>query len=121
MADKPVTYSKTVPNGTLPDPAGVTLAAADNAVIAKAMPELTILRYVSTAGAATTLAVKAGDMPPALAAGLGDLTVNVPATGTVFVGPFESGRFLQNDGSLVVTAGAGAAGSITALKVARNT
>lgn len=64
--------------------------------------------------------MKAGDNPPALAAGQGDLAVIV-AFGTVqLIGPFESGRFLQNDGSMMIESTT-TTGTITALRVPRNT
>ena len=69
---------------------------------------------------ALTLTVKAGDHPPALAAGQGDLAVTV-AFGTVqFIGPFESGRFVQSDGSMLIESTT-TTGTITAFKVPRNT
>lgn len=43
-----------------------------------------------------------GVNPPAVREGLGDLEVAVPASGTVYIGPLESARFAQVDGSLSV-------------------
>jgi hypothetical protein len=87
---------------------------------AGAVPELTVLRLVagSTGGNVT---VKAGTQPLAIAAGQGDLVVAVGASATVWIGPFESGRFLQSDGSMLVdVATAYVAGTITAFKVPRH-
>lgn len=122
MARTAVPYSNLVPNGNLAQPAGTALDATNDHVINAAVPELTVLRVTNTDGSAHTVTIKAGDNPPALAAGQGDLTVSVAATtGVQLIGPFESGRFLQNDGTLLVDIEASHAGTITALRVPRNT
>lgn len=122
MATTQIPYAQLVPNGSLAEPAGTALVAApaDNMQIANSFAELTVLRVDNTGGSALTLTVKAGDYPPALAAGQGDLAVSVPASGVAYVGPFESGRFVQSDGSMLVEASA-TTGTITALRIARNT
>lgn len=123
MATTQLSYSNLVPNGNLLQPAGTALVAAptNNMQLAGARPELTVLRVSNTDDdTALTLTVKAGDNPPALAAGQGDLAVTV-AFGTVqFIGPLESGRFLQNDGSMMIESTT-TTGTITALRVPRNT
>uniref|UniRef100_A0AAU1ZZI2 Uncharacterized protein n=1 Tax=Streptomyces sp. NBC_00093 TaxID=2975649 RepID=A0AAU1ZZI2_9ACTN len=123
MATTQLSYSNLVPNGNLLQPAGTALVAAptNNMQLAAARPELTVLRVSNTDDdTALTLTVKAGDNPPALAAGQGDLAVIV-AFGTVqLIGPFESGRFLQNDGSMMIESTT-TTGTITALRVPRNT
>lgn len=123
MARTAVPYSSLLPNADLADPAGTaTNAGVGNGhTIAKALPELTLLRVVagSTGGNVT---IKAGANPPALAAGQGDLVVAVANSATRWIGPFESGRFLQADGSLLVDIATGfVAGTITAFRVPRNT
>lgn len=121
MADTAVPYTNLVANGSVAQAAGTTIVAANTHTIAKAVPERTVLRVTNTNGADATLVVTAGDYPPGVAAGQGGLSVTVPATsGIVFVGPFESGRFLQNDGSMVITTSGSHAGTITAYKVPRN-
>jgi len=55
---------------------------------------------VNASGAAGSLTVKPGTLPLAPASALGPLTVAVGSGQTVWVGPFESGRFEQNDSSL---------------------
>ncbi|MEU9606158.1 hypothetical protein [Streptomyces sp. NPDC048057] len=129
MARTPVAYSNLVPNSNLADPAGTALnpgtnnghvipAAGPNG---KALPELTVLRV--TAGATGgNVTVKAGTYPPAIASGQGDLVVAVANAGTQWIGPFESGRFLQNDGTMLIdVASAVVPGTITAFRVPRNT
>ncbi|MFD9905627.1 hypothetical protein [Streptomyces sp. NPDC059063] len=122
MARTAVPYSNLVPNGNLAQPAGTALDATNDHVINSAVPELTVLRVTNTDGSPHTVTVKAGDNPPALAAGQGDLTVSVAATtGVQLIGPFESGRFLQANGTMEIDIEASHAGTITALRVPRNT
>lgn len=46
--------------------------------------------------------VQHGDNPPAVRESLGDLVVAIAASGVTIVGPLESARFLQDDGTLQV-------------------
>lgn len=118
MARTAVPYSPLVPNSNLADPAGTTLDATNDHVIAAARPEQTVLRVTNTSGADRIVTIKAGDYPPAWAAGLGDLAVTVAATtGVQWIGPFESGRFLQNNGTLEIDVVASHTGTITAFLV----
>ncbi|WP_200302234.1 hypothetical protein [Streptomyces adelaidensis] len=123
MATTQVPYSNLVANGNLVQPAGTTLVAAptNNMQISDAVPEYTVLRVSNTDDdTALTLTVKAGTNPPALAAGQGDLAVSI-AFGTVrFIGPFESGRFIQSDGSMLIESTT-TTGTITALRIPRST
>lgn len=122
MARTAVPYSNLVPNSNLSYPAGTDIDATNHHVINNAVPELTILRVTNTNGSDRVITIKAGANPPAIAAGQGDLAVTVAATsGHQFIGPFESGRFLQADGSMNIDIGASMAGKIVALKVPRNT
>ena len=124
-----VPYSALLPNSELADPAGVavTAGAGNGAQIPdispnrrQSLPELTLLRISNASGSTGTATVKAGTNPPSLAAGQGDLVTSNILTGTVrWVGPLESGRFIQPDGSLVVETTQ--AMSITAFKIPRNT
>lgn len=122
MATTQLAYSNLVPNSNLLQPAGTALVAAPNNMqLANAFPELTVLRVTnSDDDTALTLTVKAGDNPPAIAAGQGDLAVAVAFGTTQFLGPFESGRFVQSDGSMLIESTT-TTGTITALRVPRNT
>ncbi|KAB2344875.1 hypothetical protein [Actinomadura rudentiformis] len=120
MARTALAYTALLPNGGISDPAGtaVNTGAGNGHVIARALPERTLLRVTNTHTAAHTVTIKAGAYPPAFAAGQGDLSVTVPASGAAFIGPLESGRFLQNDGSLIVEVpDAAHTGNITALRI----
>jgi hypothetical protein len=129
MARTAVPYSNLVPNGELADPAGtaVTSGAGNGGQIPdvspnrrQAVPELTILRVANASGSTGTVTVKAGAYPPGVASGQGDFTTtNVLTATSRWIGPFESGRFLQADGSLIVETSQ--AMTITAFKVPRNT
>jgi hypothetical protein len=63
-----------------------------------------MLRVTNLAVANLTVTVTAGDDPPAGRAGLGGFTTgNIAQNGVLLLGPFESARFIQNDGKLNVT------------------
>ncbi len=84
--------------------------------IAGVKPERLLLRVTNTEGSTNTVTVRAGDNPPALRAGQGDLVVTVAATtGVQFIGPLESDKYLQDDGSLSIDFETGMTGSIDAL------
>lgn len=84
--------------------------------IANVKPERLLLRVTNTEGSTNTVTVKAGDNPPALRAGQGDLVVTVAATsGVQFIGPLESDKYLQSDGSLEIDLETGMTGTIDAL------
>lgn len=105
MARTAVAYVPLVANSSLLDPAGTTYDVADGMIITAAKPEHTILKCTNTDDdTGLNVVVKAGDYPPAWAAGQGDLTVTVAFGTTRFIGPFESGRFLQSDGSMHIDA-----------------
>jgi hypothetical protein len=104
-------YDSLIANSNLVDPAGAaTVAGAGNgfripsitAGSTRSFPEQTLLRVSNASGGSGTVTVKAGPNPPALAGGQGDLVTTVANSTTQWVGPFESGRFIQSDGSLLV-------------------
>jgi hypothetical protein len=63
-----------------------------------------IVEVINGAGVGLTVAVKAGNNPPAVRAGLGDLSVSLAASGSAgdkkIIGPFESARFAQGNGDV---------------------
>src|SRR4051812_6802752 len=76
---------------------------SNGVTIANAKPERLLIRVANTEGSTNTVTVKAGATPPALRAGGGDLVVTVAATtGVQFIGPLESDKYLQADGSLSI-------------------
>lgn len=127
MARTAVPYSNLVPNTELADPAGtaITSGSGNGGQIpatssARSKPELTIIRLANASGATGTATVLAGTSPPALAAGQGNYTTtNILTATTRWIGPFESGRFLQSDGSMIVETTQNM--TMTAFLVPRNT
>lgn len=109
-------------NGFEADPAGTAAATgAGNGVYVadtEANPEVLVLRVKNAGGATANVSIVAGDFPLAPSSGQGPLAVAVAAGATEWVGPFESARFLQDDGSLAVDTDA--AVTVTAFKVARH-
>ncbi|MFD6432824.1 hypothetical protein [Streptomyces venezuelae] len=123
MARTAVAYSNLLPNANVADTALTAIAlnpgTNNGHRIAAAEPERTVLRVVvgATGG---NITIKAGANPPAIAAPMGDLVVAVAANATQWIGPLESGRFIQNDGSLLIdVAAAVVPGTITALRIPR--
>lgn len=118
-----------VPNGNLNGATGATTIDAtlvsNGVVVDNAKPELMLIRVTNTEGSTNTVTIKAGDSPPAIAAGQGDLVVTLAATtGVQYIGPFESGRFLQGGadaGDIHIDFESGMTGAIDILTFPRNT
>lgn len=111
MARVALPYSTLVANSNLVDPTGVaTVAGAGNGLQVpdispnrrQSRPEFTLLRVSNASGGSGTISLLPGTNPPNVAAGQGALTVTVANSATQWIGPFESNRFLQSDGSLIV-------------------
>jgi hypothetical protein len=128
MARVALPYSQLVSNSNLLDPTGVaTVAGAGNGLSIpdispnrrQSFPERTMLRVANASGGSGTISVLAGTNPPNVAGGQGALTVTVANTTTQWIGPFESNRFIQADGSIVVESSV--VMTVTAFNVPRNT
>jgi hypothetical protein len=128
MARVALPYSTLVANSNLLDPTGVaTVAGAGNGLQVpdispnrrQSVPELTLLRVSNASGGSGTITLLAGTNPPNVAAGQGGLTTTVANTTTQWIGPVESNRFIQADGSLIVESSV--VMTVTAFKVPRNT
>lgn len=117
MARTALTVDELVANSNLDDPAG-TLAHADGNSIDCVLEELVVRAVV--ANAETDITFLAGDHPPALAAGQGNLLV-AAGVGTHWFGPFDSSRFLQSDGTIHVDTETEANVTFTAFHVPRAT
>src|SRR5258705_5736004 len=111
MARVALPYNNLLPNAGLADPTGVaTVAGAGNGLQIpdispnrrQSLPELTLLRVANASGGSGTISLLAGANPPNVAAGLGNLTTTVANSTTQWIGPFESNRVIQSDGSLIV-------------------
>jgi len=91
-------------NGGLVDPLGVlSVAGAGNGftVAAPGRRSLFFRVYNATAGAGT-VSILAGSFPLAPSSGLGPVTAPVGAAGTSWIGPVDSARCIQADGSLTI-------------------
>lgn len=102
-------------NGTV----GTAIVASQTAVITPTGPlEDMVILYSNSYAGSIVVTVKAGDDPPAMSAGIGDLTLTTLANSTGFgiMPPLESARFLQNNGTLRISFPANAAGYIVALQ-----
>lgn len=119
MARTAVPLTDLTTQTSIVDPAGTTADPTNGHTVTGARPEVLVLRVKNTTAGALNAIVRAGSQPLAESSGQGDLTVSVAASGTVFIGPLESARFLQNDGSLSVDLQTGFAGTITAFKANR--
>ena len=102
--------SQLTPNAGVIDPTGVALVAgAGNglqiAAIGGYYPQ-TFLRIANASGGTAVVNVLAGAQPSAPSSGQGPVTVSVLTATTQFVGPFETARVQQPDGSLIIEANA---------------
>jgi hypothetical protein len=123
-----LTYNNLAANSNLTDPTGVaTVAGAGNGLQIpdispnrrQSVPELTLLRVNNATAGSGTISLLAGTNPPNVAAGQGNLTTTVGPSTTQWIGPFESNRFIQSDGSLIVETSV--VMTVTAFKVPRGT
>jgi len=124
MARTAVVPRALVKNSNLIGTSGATTIdstlVSNGVTIANAKPEKLLIRVTNTEGSTNTVTVKAGDNPPALRAGQGDLVVTVAATtGVQYIGPLESDKYLQADGSLEIDLETGMTGSLDALYMPR--
>lgn len=95
-----------------------TASGSTNIISTASVPlEEVVLKAVVTTGT-TVVTVKAGDYPPALSAGQGDLALSL-TVGTHYVGPLTSARFLQNDGTVNVDVATSANVTLAALRLPR--
>jgi len=128
MARVALPYSALVANSNLADPTGVaTVAGAGNGLQVpdispnrrQAFPERTLLRVANASGGSGTISILASNNPPNVAGGQGNLTVTVANSTTQWIGPFESNRFLQSDGSMILETSV--VMTVTAFNAPRNT
>lgn len=105
----------TTPAGTAADPTN------DHVVNLGGYPlEEFVFRFTNTNGTDRVATIVAGDSPPALSSGLGNLDITVPATtGDMIIAGLESARFLQDDGTVLIDLAASFAGTVTAMRVPR--
>lgn len=100
---------------------GTTADTTNDHVVTIAAPlEEYVFRFRNTDASARVATIVAGDSPPALSAGQGNLDISVPATtGDMWVGPLESARFIQNDGTVQIDLAASYAGTVAVYQLLR--
>jgi hypothetical protein len=105
---------------------GMYIDLTSTAIPAAPGSEKLLLYVTNTAGATKTVTVKAGTgggVTPgaAMRSGLGDYTTgNLSATtGSAFIGPFDSSRFMQSNGQIYIDFAASTAGKIWAVLMPR--
>lgn len=119
-----VTTLSTTAAGTA-EAAGTSIDATNSHVVTLGATPLeeVVIRAVNTTASTKTLTVKAGDSPPADAAGQGDLVVSFTAGNVTpvvkYIGPLSSARYLQNDGTLNIDVAASMTGTIEAYVIPR--
>jgi len=91
-----------VANGSIAQPAAQTIDTAGTVPMpAGHSMDRMIIEVVNSAAQNCDVVLKAGTRPPSLLAA--DMTTTVVATtGKAIIGPFESGRFVQADGTVNV-------------------
>ena len=119
MARTAITYNASTVNGSLADPAGTAVVAGvGNGGQILAAPFETLFLRVVNGATAGNFNILPGKQPLALASGQGVLDIAVGVSATVWVGPLESGRFEQKDGSLIFETDQ--AMTVTAFRVPRH-
>lgn len=123
MARTNLPLSTLVPNGVIDIPAGTTIDQTNGmniqlpttAIPAAPNADNLFLYVATTNGADKTVTIRAGANPPAFRSSIGDLVVTAhTASGGGIVGPLESARFAQADGSINIDFAASITGKITA-------
>ena len=100
--------------------AGVAIDATNSHVLTVAYPlDSYVIRVNNTTAGTKVATIKAGDASPADASGQGDLAVSCTNGQVKFVGPLESARFIQNDGTLLIDIEAGMTGFVSVFRIPR--
>lgn len=133
MARTAITLNNLTADGGINAPAGnnidvtngMTLAFPTTGIPAPAMMDRLVLVVANTGGSSPTVTIRAGvgggaTPGPAFRSGLGDKVVSANASGTTYIGPLQSARFAQLDGSVSVDFSSGSTGTITALLLPKN-
>ncbi|WP_201799326.1 hypothetical protein [Subtercola vilae] len=86
------------------DPSGTaSVAGAGNGfTISYTGSKVVLLRVSNASGGTGTVSVLGGSQPLAVSGGQGAATASIATAGTSWIGPFESARFAQPDGSYTI-------------------
>jgi len=112
-------------NTSTADPAGTSYDATNSHYFTPTSPlNEYVIRVTNTTSSTKTVTVKAGDSPPASDSGQGDVVVSLTAgnvtTQVKWIGPLQSGRFMQDDGTVNIDIAASMTGAITVFSIPRN-
>jgi hypothetical protein len=106
MARVALTPTALVPNGGVADPSGTASVAGTGngfSIAAPTSSNVTLwLRASNASGGSGTISVLAGSQPSAISSGQGAVTVTVANSATQWIGPFDSSRVQQPDGSIAI-------------------
>ena len=121
MARTAVTVTTLTSGAGVAESAGTAADPTNDHVVTVDFPlEELLLVFKNTNGSNRVATIVAGDNPPALSAGQGNLDITVPATtGVMMVTGLESDRYLQNDGTLLIDLAASFAGTVHAYRLGR--
>lgn len=115
MARTAITLTPLVGNGGTTATA-TSIDISNGMVLANSRAEWTIFAITNTDAAAHTVTVVAGD--PVLGNGSWpNQTFSVPASSTAYIGPFESAKVQQKDGSIWLNFVASHTGTVAALQL----
>lgn len=121
MANTAITVSSMSVSTALADPAGTAIVAANTHTITPTKGTRKVLvRLTNTTASTKVFTVTAGDKPAAGSAGQGDLTVSLTdgsTTPQISWLVLEGARFLQSDGTIVITVASGTTGNIAAFQL----
>lgn len=119
MARVALPLTPLVANAAVADPAGTALVAgAGNGLqiaAASGFNPIVFLRVANASGGTAVVTILAGSQPSAISSGQGPVSASVLTATTQWMGPFDSSRLQQPDGSLVIEANA--AVTITAFSI----
>lgn len=120
MARTDVPVTTLTKNTFVVRPAGTTADPTNDHVITVNFPlEELVVEFTQTDATSRAATVLAGDSPPALSAGQGDLSQTIAQNAVYYVAGPESGRFIQNTGELHIDLAASFAGTIRAYRIPR--
>lgn len=103
------------------DPAGTNVDATNNMnCAAGSQTNRLVFRIHNTTNAPKEVDFLAGVKPPAETSGIGQLAITPASASTVWVGPLESARFAQADGSININIASGMTGTITAFRLPKS-
>lgn len=117
MARTALPTTTLMPDGSVAQPAGNAVDPTNGHVIAANTLRRTelIIDIDSTFAGAKDFTIKKGNLP---GSGAGDLVVTINAARRI-IGPLNTARFIQDDGTILVDVAAAATGTIRAYRVPR--